>query len=216
MSSTRKLLFQNKDTETSFFTDFGTENFTFRDALSVRLDNLSLDRTDNRPTSLESEFDRYSHHYVLYQQLRPVGTVTVTGVRDGMIDCHEYYPQQLLAQLGHLTDSASHFRIRTHQDCSYQTLRQVIREIWIDRLASGTRLNIVNVTTERLKGYLAIGYQRLPVPVFIHPRLKTESHTMVLVTDPTARSFIQDILQTIDQPLSLQSVLNLVSDPVLA
>ncbi len=216
MSITRKLLFQNKGTGISLFTDFGTENATFQDALSVRLNNVSLDRTQHEPLNLKSDFDSHSHHYVLYQQLRPVGTVTITGVRDGLIDCHEYYPPPLLAQLGHLTDSASHFRIRAHAECGYQTLRRVIREIWIDRLASGSRLNIVNVTTERLKGYLAIGYRRLPVPIFVHPRLKTESHTMVLAADPTARSFIQDLLQDIDNPLTLQSVVNLLSDQVFA
>ncbi len=216
MSSSRKLLFQQNETGTSLFTEFGTENSTFRDALAVRSNNPSLETTAYRQTSHETVFDPYSHHYVLYQHMKPVGTVTVTCVQDGLIDCHEYYPQRLLEQLGHLTASASHLRIRDNEICSYQTLRRVVREVWIHRLALGTRLNIVNVTTERLKGYRAMGYHRLPVPVFLHPRLKTESHTLVLPADPTVKSFIQDRIQDIDQPLSLQSVLDLVSQPVLA
>ena len=215
MSSSRKMLFQNKDSGISFFTEFGTENSTFQDALSVRADDHSLDGATADPASQETEFDRYSQHYVLYHGMKPVGTASVTRVQDGLIDCQEYYPQRLLAQLGHLTDSASHLRIRGSEGRSYRTFRRVIREIWKDRLASGTRLNIINVTTERLRGYRAMGYHRLPVPVFIHPRLKTESHTVVLATDPTLRSFIQDFVQKIDQPLPLQSVLDLIGQPAL-
>lgn len=193
-----RIIFSDVSTGSALATDFGIADPLFADVRSLR--NLSGSESS-------TEFDAYSHHYVLYQHRLPVGTVAVTRCSDGPIDCQSHYPPRLLQSFGSAIETAFGFSILPHDCSGYLTLRRLMRAVWEDRLPAGSRLHLINATGPLVRVYQKFGYVPIDAARFEHPRLKTPSVPMLLPADPDRPSFCRDLFQQIDRPLKLEVVL---------
>lgn len=176
---------------------FGKSNSTFAMVQDIRSD-LS-DQT-------EHPFDEFSYHYVLMRGDFPVGSMSVQKATDGVLDCESNYPSLIREQYQDQLFSSCKFRIRPGEQPALLALRLLVRSVWTHQIDLGAKISIINVSTRMKRFYQRIGFSEIVGYDFIHPVLHTHSHVMLMTTDPTRRSFCQDIFENCGSPLSQSEV----------
>ncbi len=191
--SNQRCLFRDEATGIVIRRDFGIENDFFDEVRAVR-------RHGSSP--VENFFDSYSYHYLLTHHEEPVGTMTMTQLVDGLLDCQDHYPDRLLHLLGNQIVSATKLRINPCECSSIKTLRRFIGCAFQDHFSLGCRLNLMNAEKKLVPFYRRMGFEVVKGFEFEHPILGTDSVVLVLAFDPDHRSFFQPIFASGDCPLS--------------
>ena len=192
-TETSNCLFRDAEQDIVIERAFGVEDRFFDQVIDVRKDGDG---------PIHNSFDPYSYHYLLRHQGTPVGTMTLTWLADGEIDCQEYYPERLLHLYHDQVISGTKLRINRGECSSLKTLRQFIGCVWQDHVKRGCRLNVMNAERRLAPFYRRLGFQVIEDSDFTHPTLRTESVVLVLAVDPNHRSFFQSIFELSEHPLS--------------
>ncbi len=147
-------------------------------------------------------FDSYSYHYGLIEGDVAVGTLTVTRLVDGALDCQSFYPSCLLDTFYGEVFTTCKFRIAGTAKSSFRTLRMMLRHAWSDQLEQGSRLVLINSDQKLVPFYKRIGFEVIENSEFIHPLLGTSSVCMLMRADPNAKSFFSDLFEQVGPPIS--------------
>ncbi|EMI55912.1 N-acyl amino acid synthase FeeM domain-containing protein [Rhodopirellula sallentina] len=191
-------LLEQREEKLSIQRDFGTDNPLYDQIVKIR--------SDEQGQRSEFGFDRYSYHYALFVDDRPVGTMTATRLADGKIDCEEAYPQKLLRTFRDEIYSTCKFRIHRSRCSSMKTLRAMVRAVWQDQLSLASRLVLINAETTLVPFYRRMGFHVIEGSDFVHPALGTESVALMMPADPNRRSFFSDLFDDLEDPLWMDVV----------
>ncbi|MDA8743735.1 hypothetical protein N9N28_03775 [Rubripirellula amarantea] len=189
-----------KDWETGLkvVRDFGDQNSLYEHLVDVR------GRGNSGP--VQFPFDAYSYHYGLLDGELAVGTLTVTRLVDGILDCQSIYPSCILKSFHQEVFTTCKFRISGTGKSSFRTLRMMLRHAWRDQIVQGSRLVLINADQKLVPFYKRIGFEVIQDSEFVHPLLGTASICLLMRADPNSRSFFSDLFEKVEQPITAADI----------
>lgn len=164
----------------------------YKTCLEIRKETYSKKEEYKNRNDYFSLTDLYSLIFVYYVDSNPIGTLTITDSSKGVLDCQEYYPQNIIGQKGVWSSNKfgiiKNFRIEEYNTYLSTYLLHLSSEYCC---MNGLKVDIINVAISMIRYYNKLGYFEIPNYIFIHPVFQNKSTVMVKCFD---KSYEETIL----------------------
>jgi hypothetical protein len=174
------------------------EHPKYQDILFVR---SQVYKTTAEETRLSD--DLYAELYCAYLNDQPIASLRTLRASRCHLDCEQYYPNRLMLAFRNQIGSASRLCSMGIRTAAGNTGRLLINLAWVDQIALGSRIDVINVKLSMINYYKKLGYYNLSDSFFIHPSWNTPSCVMLIPVDDEIESPLQKIFSLAKDPIRL-------------